>query len=239
MRAQFLWLDGFVAICSAFIICGCAAPRGGGETTIDLERVFTSRGALFKEYAWLAQYVAVAPAGVLITVDSTVGSSEGTVLERRRVDNSVVCDKLWSGDGQIQRKRKYSFLDPAACETFEALRRAISSSDDFVLPGYDVTAAPRFATCLIVTDRSARVLYVEGGVLRTQTALRQLQIWQEKLDAKESIEDGDMARGLLGAGTLAHDSILLVIAVDAFDQICEIGSGAAGAARGAPGSAGR
>lgn len=226
MQSQLPRLASVATLSGVLFVFGCAGLRSGREVDMDLERAFTASDAPLRHFAWVGCYVKDAPAGGLVTVESTVGSPNGTTLERRRVGDSVVCDELRFRDGQIERERRYALTDPGVCETFDSLRRAISSSTDFILPGYDVRATPRFAACLIVTGPHPSVLYVEGGLLRTETALRQLQVWQEKLDSKEPIEDGDMAAGLLGAGTFAHPSILLVLSIQVFDQICEIGSGA-------------
>lgn len=211
------------ALFGLIMTCGCAAKRDVNCMGIDSTSVFDASNAPLRQFAWVRQYAQQLRTSSLITVDSTYGSTEGTVFERYWIGDAVVCDELLYRDETIQRSRMYEFTDLPACETLDSLMHLASTCKHFVLPGYARNALPPFVSCIIVVRESPHFVYIEGGVNTTEFAFQLLRHWREKKSMDEPIHDGDLAVGLLGAGAFADCAIFLDMAVDAFDGICEIG----------------
>lgn len=200
------------------LLCfGCRSLESGGQ----LERTFAERGPL-SQFRWVGEYSLQSKPGAILTIDTTAGSSDGTVQERRVVNGAVVCNLIAREGAQVKKTHRYSLATNGACSTFESLYRGVAATGDYVIPGYSDAAIPRFAFCMILSGPESHFVYVEDGVIRTSAAVDQLFAWHERMLNGESIEDGDLAASLLGGGTFGSPAVLVLFALDAFDQICEI-----------------
>jgi hypothetical protein len=225
MRSSLLSLRTLGVVCGIVFCCGCSHGIKSDEFQAELDRVFVGPEAPLHSFAWVAEYTRAHADESLVTVNAALGTAPtGSVYERRRVGNRIVCEAIAFQDGNITRELAYDLTDPGACATLAALMRVTRQTESFTLPGYN--ASPPIASCLIVTGDRPACVYIEGGILTTRMAIQEWQRYLAQKSEGEPILDGDLATAWLDEGTFADSSVLLELAIRAFDDLCDIAADA-------------